>query len=152
MVRSGGPSRGRPFTKIDAAMSLAVTLTPARREFLAGRHYAVVATLNADGSIQQTVVWYMLDGDQIRFSISAGSVKAANLRRQPTISLTVEDGPRYLTLSGAAQVEPPDLELRMALATRYLGPEKAPEWVARRPDAPRASVRMTIVRAYGQGV
>ncbi|HMQ35031.1 MAG TPA: PPOX class F420-dependent oxidoreductase [Chloroflexaceae bacterium] len=133
-------------------MSQHVTLTPAQREFLAGRHYAVVGTLNADGSIQQTVVWYMLAGDQIRFSVGAGSVKAANLRRLPTISLTVEDGPRYLTLSGRAAVEPADPALRLALATRYLGPEKAPAWVARRPDAPRASVRMTITRAYGQGV
>lgn len=133
-------------------MSRIVTLTPARREFLAGRHYAVIGTLNADGSIQQTVVWYLLDGDQIRFSVGAGSVKAANLRRQGTISLTVEDGVRYLTLSGTAAVEPADPELRLALAARYLGPEQAAGWVARRPEAPRASVRMTIARVYGQGV
>ncbi len=133
-------------------MSHSITLTPARRELLAGRHYAIIGTLNADGSIQQTVVWYMLDGDQIRFSIGASSVKAANLRRTPTISLTIEDGPRYLTLSGTAAVEPADPALRLALAARYLGPEQAASWVARRPEAPRASVRMTITRAYGQGV
>jgi PPOX class probable F420-dependent enzyme len=133
-------------------MNLEVTLTPAQRAFLDGRHYAVIATLNADGSIQQTVVWYLLDGDQIRFSVGAGSVKAANLARRATISLTVEDGPRYLTLSGEAVVEPADAELRMRLAVRYLGADKAAEWVARRPDAPRATIRMTIRRAYGQGV
>jgi PPOX class probable F420-dependent enzyme len=133
-------------------MSSRFALTPAQRAFLDGRHYAIVGTLNADGSIQQTVVWYLLDGDQIRFSIGAGSVKAANLRRSPTISVTIEDGVRYLTLGGHATVEPVDPDLRLRLATRYLGAEQAPAWVARRPDAPRASVRMTISRAYGQGI
>lgn len=133
-------------------MSQIVTLTPAQRELLEGRHYAVVGTLNGDGSIQQTVVWYLLEGEQIRFGIGAGSVKAANLRRRPTITLTVEAGPRYLTVSGQATVEPTDPELRRRIAARYLDPERVDEWLARRPDAPRASVRITIERAYGQGV
>ena len=133
-------------------MGASGTLTSAQRELLDGRHYAVIGTLNADGSIQQTVVWYMLDGEVIRFSLGAESVKARNLRRTPTISLTIEDGPRYLTLSGQATVEPSDPELRLRLATRYLGPERAAEWLTRRPDAPRASVRMLIKRVYGQGV
>ena len=127
-------------------------LTPERRAFLDEARYAVVATLNADGSIQQTVVWFLLDGDEIRFSLGAGSVKARNLARTPTISLSVEDGGRYLTLSGTAVVEPPDLELRRRLAVRYLGPERAEEWLTRRPDAERASVRMTVRKVYGQGM
>lgn len=133
-------------------MSQKTILTTAQREFLGGRHYAVVGTLNADGSIQQTVVWYLLDADHLRFSIGATSVKAGNLRRQATISVTIEDGVRYLTLGGIAVVEPADPDLRLRLAVRYVGPERAAEWVARRPGAPRASVRMTILRAYGQGV
>jgi PPOX class probable F420-dependent enzyme len=129
-----------------------VILTDARRAFLDGRHYAVVATLNADGSIQQTVVWYLLEGDEIRFGIGANSAKARNLRRSPTISITIEDGVRYLTLSGEATVEPPDPALRRRIAARYLAPERIDEWLARRPDAPRATVRVTIRRVYGQGV
>jgi PPOX class probable F420-dependent enzyme len=133
-------------------MSHTSVLNSAQRTFLDGRHYAVVATLNADGSIQQTVVWYMLDGEQIRFSVGAKSIKAANLRRSPTISVTIEDSTRYLTLSGQASVEPADAELRARLALRYLGAERAEEWLVRRPDAPRASVRVSILRVYGQGV
>lgn len=127
-------------------------LTEAQRTFLEGRHYAVVGTLNPDGSIQQTVIWYLLEGDEIRFSLGATSVKARNLRQSPTIALTVEDGVRYLSLSGAAAVEPPDPAFRRRLAARYLEPERIDEWLARRPDAPRATVRMVISRAYGQGV
>lgn len=133
-------------------MSQETVINPAQRAFLEGRHYAVIATLNGDGSIQQTVVWYLLDGDEIRFSIGAGSVKAANLRRNPTISVTIEDSTRYLTLSGQATVGPVDPDLRARLAQRYLGPERADDWLTKRPDAPRASVRVRILRAYGQGV
>ncbi len=127
-------------------------LTERQREFLEGRHYAVVGTLNADGSIQQTVVWYLLEGDQIRFSVGANSVKAQNLRRNPTITVTIEDGIRYLSMSGTALVEAADPALRRRLALRYLSPERVDEWLARRPDVPRATVRMSIRRVYGQGV
>jgi PPOX class probable F420-dependent enzyme len=129
-----------------------VTLSDAQRAYLDELHYAVVATLNADGSIQQTVVWYLLDEDQIRFSMGAGSVKARNLRRSPTISVTLSDGRRYLTLQGVAVVEPPNSALRERLAIRYLGADGAATWLQRRPDAPRLTARMTIQKVYGQGV
>jgi PPOX class probable F420-dependent enzyme len=98
------------------------------------------------------VVWFLREGDELRFSTGAGSVKARNLRRNPQISLTVEDGARYLTLSGSGIVEPADPELRLRLALRYLGPERAAEWVTLRPGAERASVRMSVRRVYGQGI
>jgi PPOX class probable F420-dependent enzyme len=127
-------------------------LTPAQRALLEGHHYAIVGTLNGDGSIQQTMVWYLLDDDEIRFSVGAGSVKANNLRRHGTITVTITDGPRYISLRGEAVVEGADPALRLRLALRYLGPEQADAWLARRPDAPRASVRMAIRRVNGQGV
>lgn len=127
-------------------------LTEAQRAFLDEPHYAVVGTLNEDGSIQQTVIWFLRDGDELRFSLSASSVKVANLRRNPTITLTVEDGQRYLTLSGIATVEPADQDLRRRLARRYLGAEKAETWIQRSPNVERASVRITVRKVYGQGV
>jgi PPOX class probable F420-dependent enzyme len=129
-----------------------VVLGASQRAFLDEVHYGVVGTLNADGSIQQTVVWYLLDGDVLRFSVGASSVKAHNLRRSPTITLTVEAGARYLSLSGHAQVEPVDPALRLRMATRYLGAERAEAWLQKQPEKPRASVRMIPLRVYGQGV
>jgi len=120
--------------------------------FLDEVHYAVVGTLDGDGGIQQTVVWYVREGDELRFSLGANSVKARNLRRNPTITLTVEDGTRYLSLSGSATVEPADQELRRQLATRYLGAERAVEWLKQSPNVERASVRIAVQRVYGQGV
>jgi PPOX class probable F420-dependent enzyme len=128
-------------------------LTESQQAFLNEVHYAVVGTLNPDGSIQQTVVWFLREANnELRFSIGDNSVKARNLRRNPTVTVTVQDKKRYLSLSGQATVAPVDPELRYRLAVRYVGAERAEEWVARRPDAPRASVRVTVNRVYGQGV
>jgi PPOX class probable F420-dependent enzyme len=129
-----------------------IQLTESQHAFLDEVRYAVAGTLNADGSIQQTVVWFLCEGDELRFSAGAGSVKVRNLQRVPTITLTVEDGARYLTISGTVVVEPADQELRLRLATRYLGVERAAEWIKQRPDAHRASVRVIVRRVYGQGV
>lgn len=127
-------------------------LTDPQRAFLDGRYYAVVGTLNHDGTIQQTVVWYILEEGEIRFHMAAASVKARNLRRNPALTFTIHEGGRYLTLSGTGTVEPPDTALRERIARRYLAPDRVAEWLARRVDAARVSARMTITRAYGQGV
>lgn len=127
-------------------------LSEAQREILHGRHYAVVGTLNADGSIQQTLIWYIFEDDQIRFGLGAHSVKARNLRRSSQITLTLQVDNRYLTVSGTASVEPPDDAMRRRIAARYMPPERLEEWLARPTAIERASVRMTISRAYGQGV
>lgn len=126
-------------------------LSDAQRAFLDEVHYAVVGTLNPDGTIQQTVVWYLLEDNGIRISIGAGSKKIRNLRANPTMTVTVEAAQRYLTLSGTAQIEPADQELRRRLAIRYVGADRADEWLQRRPDAPRATLRMIYSRVYGQG-
>ena len=127
-------------------------LSAAQRAFLDERHYGVFATINADGSIQQTVVWYLLDDDAVRISVGAQSVKVANLRRNPNASLAIEDTRRYLTLSGIAMVEPFDPALREQLALRYVGPERAAAWLQQRPDAERLAIRLTIRRVYGQAI
>jgi PPOX class probable F420-dependent enzyme len=127
-------------------------LNEAQRAVLNGRHYGVVGTLNADGSIQQTLIWYILEDDQIRFGLGAQSVKARNLRRSPQITLTVQVDNRYLTVSGTATVEPPDNAMRRRIAARYLPAEQLEAWLARPTSFERASVRMAISRVYGQGV
>lgn len=103
------------------------------RAFLDEKRFAVLATLNADGSIQQTTMWYLLEGDTIVMNTKVGRLKERNLRRDPRISICVEDGYRYVTISGTAElIDDPEIAQRdiHRLAMRYHGDEKAAQQMA----------------------
>jgi PPOX class probable F420-dependent enzyme len=74
------------------------------RRFLEERRFAVVATINPDGSPQQTVLWYYLDGDEVVMNTAAGRRKPLNLRRDARLSFCVEDGYTYVAISGRAEL------------------------------------------------
>jgi PPOX class probable F420-dependent enzyme len=98
------------------------------RRFLEDVHFAVLATINRDGTPQQTVVWYLLRGDEILMNTARRRVKDRNLRRDPRLSATVEDGYRFVTINGVARLvddrETAQADIRL-LAMRYNGPEVA---------------------------
>jgi PPOX class probable F420-dependent enzyme len=101
-------------------------LSDAARLFLAEKRFAVLATIGADGLPHQTVMWYELRGDDIIMNTAAGRVKDRNLQREARVSICVEDGYRYVTISGVIetnddqQVAQEDIR---RLAIRYHGQE-----------------------------
>ena len=80
------------------------SLTDEARAFLAEKRFAVLATINQDGTAQLTTMWYELQGDEIMMNTKVGRAKERNLRRDPRISICVEDGYRYVTVSGTARL------------------------------------------------
>ncbi len=60
-------------------------LTPAVRDWLAGRHQAVLVTLRRDGTPQTSNISFGFDADRETFSISVTDdrAKTRNLRRDP---------------------------------------------------------------------
>ncbi len=103
------------------------------RRFLQQPRFAVVGTNPADGPPQLSVVWYRMDGDDLLFVFSRGSAKEKNLRRAPYLSACVEDGYRYVTLSGLAVIEEDEGTTRALLrdlASRYLTPAEGEVWLA----------------------
>ncbi|MDQ6693927.1 MAG: PPOX class F420-dependent oxidoreductase [Chloroflexota bacterium] len=101
-------------------------LTDEIRQFLEEVRFAVVATINDDGTPQQTVLWYELQGDRIMVNTATGRVKEKNLSRDPRISLCVEDGYRYVTIGGRATLNYEQRQAQAdikALAIRYQGKE-----------------------------
>lgn len=103
---------------------MATTLSDKARAFLSERHYAVLATLNNDGSVQQTVMWYLLEGSTIVMNTKKGRIKDRNLRRDSRISICVQEGYSYITISGTAELnEDPETGQRdiYRLAVRYNG-------------------------------
>jgi PPOX class probable F420-dependent enzyme len=97
------------------------------RTFLEAPRFAVVATINPDGTPQQTVLWYELQGDEIMMNTRRGRVKDLNLVRDPRLSFCVEDDYHYVTLTGTATLivdqAVAQADIR-SLAIRYDGQEQ----------------------------
>jgi PPOX class probable F420-dependent enzyme len=84
-----------------------MTLTDRARQLLDRPTYAVLATLNPDGSPQTTVMWVTRDGDDVLFSTIEGRAKPRNLRRDPRVSVMLVDPAdplAYVEIRGTAQV------------------------------------------------
>jgi PPOX class probable F420-dependent enzyme len=113
------------------------------REFLSAVRFAVLATINTDGLPQQTVVWYELQGDEIMMNTAAGRLKERNLRRDPRVSICIEDNGRFVTLRGRAHMNDDRTTAQadiLRLAIRYDGAEQA----QREAEAFRLEHRITI--------
>lgn len=97
--------------------------------YLSYPHYAVMATINSDGSPQLSTVWYSLtvERDQLFFVIERDSLKTRNLERDPRLSVSVPNGGRYVVIKGRATFDlaqstesaQQDLE---EIGRRYYGP------------------------------
>lgn len=83
-----------------------MALAEDQRRFLEELHFAVLGTVNASGAPHLTMMWYLLDGDEIMFNTVATRAKASNLDRDPRISLLVYDatGYRYLRIDGRTRM------------------------------------------------
>ena len=65
--------------------------------------FANLATVMPDGSPQVTPVWVDFDGSHILFNSALGRVKDKNIRRDPRVSVAIQDPAnpyRYLEIRG----------------------------------------------------
>ncbi len=103
-------------------------LSQKAKEFLQERRFAVLATINQDGTPQLTTMWYLFENDMIVMNTKMGRVKDRNIRRDPRISVCFENGYSYLTISGTAElIDDPEIAQHdiHRLAVRYNGEETA---------------------------
>jgi PPOX class probable F420-dependent enzyme len=117
------------------------------REVLDGPHIAVIATSNADGRPQSSVIFVKRDGDTVVFSTIKGRLKTRNMARDPRVSLLVVDKEkgRYVEIRGTVQVtEDPEKRLLHEMYDRYMGGSPPPP----EPDAERLIVRIIPERVY----
>lgn len=127
------------------------------REFLsAGTRTGKLATVRADGRPHVVPVWFLLDGDDLVFTTWHESVKARNLRREPRVSLAVDDeAPPYsfVRVDGTAALLDDRDELRRwarPIAARYVGEELADRYAARNAVEGELVVRVTPTKAVGE--
>jgi len=91
--------------------------------FLAGKHFAKLATLMKDGRPQLTPIWYMYVDGKLIVNTSKGRVKYWNMKRDPRVSLLIDDGYPHISVFGKARLAKErdankDIE---TLAIRYTG-------------------------------
>ena len=70
---------------------MAVKLPDMARELIEGKNFAHVATLNPDGSPQNTAIWIEMDGDNISFNTAEGRVKPRNIRHDARVAISITD-------------------------------------------------------------
>lgn len=125
------------------------------RVFLQETRFAVLGTINENGSLQQTVMWYELRGDTVVMNTKRGRRKDRNLQRDARASICVEDGYRYVTIEGTIETAEDKAIAQadiFALARRYHGPDQAAEMVrAGFSHEERVTLLLTVSRVEEHG-
>ena len=128
---------------------MAISFNAATLDLLDGRNYAVLATINADGSPHTSAMWVGRDGDDLLFSTVEGRQKQRNMLRDPRVSVSVLDSAdpeNYVELRGRVTMTPdPDRLLHIQLSHKYNGTDPGED----RPGAHRVIVRMAVDKAAG---
>jgi PPOX class probable F420-dependent enzyme len=129
---------------------MAMALSEATIRLLDGKNYAVVATINRDGSPQTSVIWVGRDGNDVVFSTVEGRLKHRNMVRDPRVSISVidsADAENYVELRGRASISPDvGRQLDTQLSFKYDGKAPGPD----RPGAVRVVVRVVVDWAAGR--
>jgi PPOX class probable F420-dependent enzyme len=126
-------------------------LTDVVRTILDGDHLSVLATTNADGQAQTSVIFVKREGDTILFSTIKGRRKTTNLVRDPRVNLLVHSLPAgdvtstYAAISGTAELtDDPDGAFHQVMYDIHMdGAIPPPE-----PGAERLIVRIKPQKVY----
>ena len=88
---------------------------------LAKTNTAIVGVNRARGGPQLTPVWYFWDGETFRFSTTTERAKYANLKRNPSMTLLVDDPEGYVAAYGEAEIiEAGFAELARPIIEKYM--------------------------------
>ncbi len=103
---------------------------PPVKELLEQPNYAVISTLNHDGSIHDTIIWISAEGDKVAVNSAVGRLWPTNLQRDPRVTVLVyEAGNPYhfVEIRGTASgsTEGADEHIN-ALAKKYIGQDEYP--------------------------
>jgi PPOX class probable F420-dependent enzyme len=128
---------------------MSISLSDATVALLDGKNYAILATINPDGSPQTSVLWVGRDGNDLLFSTVAGRVKHRNMERDPRVSVSVLDSAdpeNYVELRGRVSMTP---DVGRALDTRLSWKYDGRDPGEDRPGAVRVVVRMVVEKVTG---
>lgn len=105
-----------------------------RKFLLAGTRTGKLATVRADGRPHVAPIWFEMDGEDLIFTTWHETIKAANLRRDPRASLSVDDQVppfSFVIVEGRVSISN-DAEQRRfwthKIAQRYMGADLADQY------------------------
>jgi PPOX class probable F420-dependent enzyme len=128
---------------------MGIPLNDATLRLLDGKNYAVLGTVNPDGSPQTSVIWVGHDGGDVLFSTVEGRVKHRNMVRDHRVSISVidwADPENYIELRGRVSMTPDvGRQLDTQLSWKYDGKDPDPD----RPGAVRVAVRVEVDKVTG---
>jgi PPOX class probable F420-dependent enzyme len=130
---------------------MGIRLSESACKLIDGHNYAVLATVNPDGSPHTSVMWVGRDGDDLLMSTVEGRAKHRNMLRDSRVSVTVIDSAdpeNYVELRGRASMIP-DVGRRNDtwLSWKYDGKDPGED----RPGAVRVVVRVEVHKVTGHG-
>ncbi|MDQ6835825.1 MAG: PPOX class F420-dependent oxidoreductase [Actinomycetota bacterium] len=100
------------------------------RALLEPANYAVVSTLNSDGSVLSAVAWISLEGDELAVNSARGRQWPTNLERDARITVLVfpADNPyEYVEVRGTAAGSRDDADDHInRLAKKYINQDEYP--------------------------
>lgn len=121
------------------------SMTKAEREaFLADVHVGVLAVDEPGRGPMSLPIWYLVDGDEVVISITAGSLKARLIEAagRATMTIQTEDPPyKYASIEGPARIVPAAHD-PLELASRYLGSELGRWYVDNSPGEGLVNIRL----------
>ncbi len=112
-----------------------------------------LGTLMKDGSPQVTPVWVDYDGKHVRFNSAKGRVKDKNVRRDPRVSISLQDPAnpyRYLEIRGrVVEITEKSADDHInKLSQKYLG---KPVYLYRQPGEVRVTYKIEPQKVSSMG-
>ena len=117
--------------------------------------FASLATMLPGGAPQMTVMWYRRAGDELHMITPAATRKARNIANDPRAAIVVSDpdnGYAYIEMRGRIELSRDPAAIRdalFAIATRYIGAERAEPYTAERDPNERVLIIFHPELVYG---
>lgn len=127
------------------------------RAFLTqGTRTAKVAVVRRDGAPMVVPVWFVLDGGEVVFTTGSESIKGRALRRDPRLSICVDDDRppfAYVRVDGVADLSEDVGEMlpwATRIGARYMGEDQAEAFGRRNAVPGELLVRVRPKRVVGE--
>src|SRR5439155_16292380 len=149
IIENGG-SRPPSKDSVERLLFMADVNNPKVQKILQSKAFAHLATVGSNGEPQSSPMWFLWDGEYIKFTHTTNRKKYQNIKRDPRVAITITDSDdpyTYAEFRGVVEriEEDPNGVFFDTLAEHYGAP-------IRYPGDPRVTLYVNVQRVVGQGL